>query len=285
METVTGWEPWGVSTREWVTSEPSLVASFVSISREIRGRIARNSSPPQRPTTSDALTELIRVLAMRLQGKVSGLVPELVIERLEVIDVDEQHAEWLLLATKPFEFRVQLGLQTATIGKLSQRVQERQFLQLGELLLQQMPRTDVRKQLDPANDLSLFVSQGRDPHGDGYPMSRPMPQEHLRFTVLAVLNRRRHRATALAEFAPLAIDVHEEVVPAPTPHDFLGAEAGDPLRRLVPVRDPAIPVDDVQAVMEARQDRLQLNQGFHRHCPSQPASRHPQRWVSPTLHT
>jgi hypothetical protein len=57
-------------------------------------------------------------------------------------------------------------------------------------------------------------------------------------------------AVSHTEEAPRRVNVHQEVVGAAFPHDFLGAIPGKVFRRVVPVRNPTVSISEVDTIQE-----------------------------------
>ena len=108
-------------------------------SSPVSGSSARNSSPPRRPRWSSARRRAAQRVGDGGQHPVAGRVAVLVVERLEVVEVDDRDETGGRGGGRRDQ-RVELAEQEAPVGEPGQRVLEEQRLEppalVDELLLQ-----------------------------------------------------------------------------------------------------------------------------------------------------
>ena len=129
-------------------------------------------------------------------------------------------------------------------------------------------RRVVAEDLDRPDDLPGVVAQGRHAHEHRHAVPVGVMQVDLLLARLAVGHRLRERALAVAQHPPGLVHVHQQVVEARPPHHLLLPQAGHPLGAPVPVLDPALAVDHVDAVVQAVEDDLEVGRdrrGISRH--------------------
>ena len=80
-------------------------------------------------------------------------------------------------------------------------------------------------------------------------------QVDVGFALLSVFDRVKQRTVAAAQDRAVVVAVHQDLVLAAVPEDLLGAEAGDLLRAFVPVQDPALAIDEIDAVAQILEHR------------------------------
>ena len=84
-----------------------------------------NSSPPKRATVSIGRNIDRRRSASPTSTRVAGLMPERVVDVLEVVDVEEQHADPRVRAPGAVERHPETVEEQGPVGEAGQRVVER----------------------------------------------------------------------------------------------------------------------------------------------------------------
>ena len=101
---------------------------------------------------SPARRQLGEPLAHDLEQRVAGRVAEAVVDRLEVVEVDEQHGELAAVALEPGRRVVDAVAEQRLVGETGQRVVERL---VGELVLEAPVLGDVAEAPHPTDDLAV----------------------------------------------------------------------------------------------------------------------------------
>ena len=121
-------------------TSPASVPSRIALVRDsatrrasrspVSGRRIANSSPPSRASESDSRRRSPRTSGDLLQHLVAGEVAEGVVDRLEVVDVDQQQRPGRHLAARARHLGLDLLLETAPVPQPGQRVLLGESLQL-----------------------------------------------------------------------------------------------------------------------------------------------------------
>jgi hypothetical protein len=98
----------------------------------------RNSSPPTRAIVSAERDRPAQALADLAQHRVAAAVAERVVDRLEAVEVDEQHREARLDLVDAADGSEQLVLEDEPVRQLGQRVVVGDLLQIGIGLAQRL---------------------------------------------------------------------------------------------------------------------------------------------------
>ena len=119
------------------TSVPSIVkvrlkeltirwaTAITSCSVAGSSRITANSSPPRRAAVSVGTEAALEALGDGDEQEVAGRVAEAVVDRLEVVEVDEEHGEVAVRAGDPRERVLDPIAEEALVGQVGERVVER----------------------------------------------------------------------------------------------------------------------------------------------------------------
>ena len=101
-------------------------------------RITPNSSPPSRPTMSDSAGIVDERARHRVQRRVARGVAQRVVDPLQAVQVEEQHAMRRVVALDMGHDARQLAHEGAPVGDRQQRVLVGQLLELGDALLRRV---------------------------------------------------------------------------------------------------------------------------------------------------
>jgi hypothetical protein len=82
-------------------------------------------------------------------------------------------------------------------------------------------------------------------------------EEHLDLARLAVFDGGGERASGVTQPGAGSVDVQQDLVEAPGPDRFLRRETGDAFGAAVPVGDGPVAIDEVDAVDEVVEERLE----------------------------
>jgi hypothetical protein len=104
-----------------------------------------------------------------------------VVEPLEIVDVDEEQSEADPAAPQFRKPRVHTGLQVTPVRQPRQRIDEGEFLELFNLLLQGRALAEVGEDLDSAGDPALGVAQWGGPDPDRQAVAPLVVQVDLGF--------------------------------------------------------------------------------------------------------
>ena len=180
-----------------------------------------------------------------LQQLIADAMAERVVDVLEPVEVDEQHADAMSAALGLRDRLRQALVQQQPVGQAGQRVAGREVLQS---FLGLDPRRDVLHERQDRNDLACVVQQ-----------RRVVPLAPDRVAVAAVIAGEAGRPRLFAAHEPphqtregLAVFfVHERAVGERNPQDFVRAPAEDVLRLRRPANEPEVAVP-----LEHRQRRI-----------------------------
>ena len=127
----------------------TAVASFASFSSSMS---TANSSPPSRAAVSPARRQLVSRSLTIIEQRVAGGVAEAVVDRLEVVEVDEQDRELAAVALEPRRGVVDAVAEQRLVGEPGQRVVERL---VRELVLQPAVFGDVAEAPHAPDDFAV----------------------------------------------------------------------------------------------------------------------------------
>ena len=132
-------------------------ASVLAASRTLAWMMA-NSSPPRRATRSPSRTQRQQALAGLDQQGIADRVPQRVVDRLEMIEVEAEHGK-ALAARQAQQRLLELIVKQRAVGKARQRVVARQ---MRDLLLLPAALGDVLVQRYPSPALQRLARHGDD---------------------------------------------------------------------------------------------------------------------------
>ena len=175
-------------------SSTRSATSTASCERSTSSTRTANSSPPKRATVSVGRTAPRMRCGDLLQDGVAGGVSEAVVDRLEVVEVDEDHAHRRLLARRPGERVLDAVGEQRPVGEAGDGIVERL---VGELVLEELALADVAAVEHDALDV-LVVQQVGVPDLELEPLAGAAAQAALDHARAADARRRRPRPPASA---------------------------------------------------------------------------------------
>jgi len=170
-----------------------------------------------------------------LQEEIPLFVAERVVERLEVVEVDEQQGALPTAAGTGRHGNAQAVVQQAPVRKAGQRIVEGQLL---DLLLRRLAQRDVREHRNVVGDPALAVAHRRDrqPLGIDFVVLPPVP-----YPLRPGPGTRQTLPHRCVEARVVTTRTQQ---PGRLPDRFRGAVAGDGGKRLVHAQDDAVGVGD-----------------------------------------
>jgi hypothetical protein len=151
------------------------------------------------------------------------------------------------------ELLKQLLLQIPAVSHLRSRIQKGELRKLlGSLSHGPLPRV-VIEDLDRTDDFTLSAPNRTDADLHGNPVATSMVKVNVCPMRTPIHDGTAERAFFLTEQAPGVIDVHQNVVGTACPYNIFSPVSGKVFRRLVPVRNPTVPISKVDTVKKAVQ--------------------------------
>ena len=113
--------PPNTKVRRSIVSSSAAALALASVSLRFHNSNA-NSSPPSRPTTSDARTWASSVFDDRLEHLVARGMTESVVDRLQAIDVEHDQGAAGMVALDEGDRALQFALKAAPVRNIQQEV-------------------------------------------------------------------------------------------------------------------------------------------------------------------
>jgi hypothetical protein len=110
-----------------------------------------------------------------------------------------------------------------------------------------LPRV-VIEDFDRSCNFTILGSDRTSTHLDRNSVATLVVKVNVRPTRTPILHSTAERAVSLTEKAPAFVNMHEEIVGAALSHNFFGTVSGKFCCRLVPIRNPAFAIGEVDAV-------------------------------------
>jgi len=152
------------------------------------------------------------------------------------------------------ELLKELLLQIVTVCHLGCWIQKCQLRELpGSLSHGPLPGV-VIEDLDHTDNFTVSARNWADTNLHGNPVATFMVKIDFRPMRAPIRDDTAERALSLTEQAPGVVDVHQDVVATAFPYNFFGAVAGKLFRCLVPVRNPAFQISEVDSVKKVVQN-------------------------------
>jgi hypothetical protein len=111
----------------------------------------------------------------------------------------------------------------------------------------------VTEDLDRTHNFTVSARNCADTNLHGDPVAAFMVKINVRPTRTTIRYGTAERALSLTEQAPGVVDVHQDVVGTAFPYNFFGAVSGKVFRCFVPVRNPTLPISEVNTVKKVVQ--------------------------------
>jgi len=111
----------------------------------------------------------------------------------------------------------------------------------------------VTEDLDRTDNFTVSARNWTDTNLHGDPVAKFMVKINVRPTRPTIRYGTAERALSLTEQAPGVVDVHQDVVGTAFPYNFFGAVSGKVFRCFVPVRNPTLPISEVNTVKKVVQ--------------------------------
>jgi len=146
------------------------------------------------------------------------------------------------------ELLKELLVQIATVCHLGCWIQKCHLGELpGSLSYSSLPRV-VIEDLDRTDNFTVFGADRKDTNFHGNPVATLVVKVNFRPMRMPIRYGKADRAVSPTEQAPGVVDMHQEVVSAVFPYNFLDAVSGKVFRCVVPVRNPAFPISEVDTI-------------------------------------
>jgi hypothetical protein len=175
-------------------------------------------------------------------------MPVGIVDVLELVQVGQHDSEWDAELGMLIELLKKLLVQIAAVCHLGCWIQKCQLRELPDSLSHGPLPGVVIEDLDRTDNFTVSARNWADANLHGDPVATFMVKINLRPMRTTIRYGTAERAISPTEQAPGVVDVHQDVVGTALPQHFFGAVSGKVFRCLVPVRNPALQISEVDSV-------------------------------------
>ncbi len=210
------------------------------------------------PAPADGVVRAAQAIRQALsdhpQHRVAGGMSVFIIDRLEVVDIDEDETQTGHTAAHRSYHGFDLRQGVATVPQIRQRIDIGVLLALARRDLREPGRRPAVEHLHRPDDRAVRVPDGAALHGDRHPVTLLVVQIHLSVAGLPVLHDTGQGTPGQTQLMAALADMTEDPLGARVIQDFVGRVPGDVFGARVPVGDTPVTIDEVDPVLHLLED-------------------------------